>query len=595
MPTETPYGGAKRRTRGQDHGLEHALDRTLIQLAEAALEDAHHVSMELPVRNVNRTVGTLLGSEITRRYGGDGLPEDTIHVTLTGSAGQSLGAFLPRGITLDMVGDANDYVGKGLSGGRIIVRPDPEASFAAEEQTIAGNMIAYGATGGEIFLRGQVGERFCVRNSGCHGRRRGRRRPRLRVHDRRPRGGARPDRAEPGGRHVRRHRRTCSTSTAGRSTRTWWTCCGRPRTTWPGCKKTVQQHHDLTRSAVAASLLGDWPRRSVAFTKVMPRDYQRVLDAAKAARAAGPRRRRGDHGGRSWLTRPAFSSTTAKSRRRSPTRNGLHRLGRGLRATSTRRERNEKVRKQASRCMDCGIPFCHSGGSGCPLGNLIPEWNDLVRRGDWAAASDRLHATNNFPEFTGKLCPAPCEAGCVLSISPDSGGPVAIKRVEQTIADQSWEAGYVQPQVSEVSSGQRVAVVGSGPAGLAAAQQLTRAGHEVTVFERDDRLGGLLRYGIPEFKMEKKVLDRRLAQLRKEGTRFVTGCEVGVDLSVERPARAVRRRRAGGRRAARPRRHGDPGPRAGRRAPGDGAPGAGQQVRARATARRRSTRAASTW
>ncbi|GAA1021634.1 MULTISPECIES: glutamate synthase subunit beta [Amycolatopsis] len=196
-------------------------------------------------------------------------------------------------------------------------------------------------------------------------------------------------------------------------------------------------------------------------------------------------------------------------------------------------ERNEQVRTQASRCMDCGIPFCHSGGSGCPLGNLIPEWNDLVRRGDWAAASDRLHATNNFPEFTGKLCPAPCEAGCVLSISPLSGGPVAIKRVEETIATQSWEAGYVQPQVAEVSSGRKVAVVGSGPAGLAAAQQLTRAGHEVTVFERDDRLGGLLRYGIPEFKMEKKVLDRRLAQLRKEGTKFVTGCEVGVDLTVE--------------------------------------------------------------
>ncbi|QFU87766.1 glutamate synthase subunit beta [Amycolatopsis sp. YIM 10] len=196
-------------------------------------------------------------------------------------------------------------------------------------------------------------------------------------------------------------------------------------------------------------------------------------------------------------------------------------------------ERNEQVRTQATRCMDCGIPFCHSGTAGCPLGNLIPEWNDLVRRGDWEAASDRLHATNNFPEFTGKLCPAPCEAGCVLSISPMSGGPVTIKRVEQTIADQSWEAGYVQPQVSAVSSGQRVAVVGSGPAGLAAAQQLTRAGHEVTVFERDDRLGGLLRYGIPEFKMEKKVLDRRLAQLRKEGTKFVTGCEVGVDLTVD--------------------------------------------------------------
>ncbi|GLW90828.1 glutamate synthase subunit beta [Actinokineospora globicatena] len=201
-------------------------------------------------------------------------------------------------------------------------------------------------------------------------------------------------------------------------------------------------------------------------------------------------------------------------------------------------ERDREVGTQASRCMDCGIPFCHSGSAGCPLGNLIPEWNDLVRRGDWAMAGERLHATNNFPEFTGRLCPAPCEAACVLAISPDAGGAVAIKRVESTIADVSWERGYVTTVRSTVSSGRRVAVVGSGPAGLAAAQQLTRAGHEVTVFERDDRLGGLLRYGIPEFKLEKKVLDRRLAQLRAEGTRFVTGCEVGGTgpgaLSVER-------------------------------------------------------------
>ncbi|WP_018684479.1 glutamate synthase subunit beta [Actinokineospora enzanensis] len=190
-------------------------------------------------------------------------------------------------------------------------------------------------------------------------------------------------------------------------------------------------------------------------------------------------------------------------------------------------DRDQQVRTQASRCMDCGIPFCHSGSAGCPLGNLIPEWNDLVRTGDWAMASERLHATNNFPEFTGRLCPAPCEAACVLAISPESGGAVAIKRVESTIADVSWERDHVRAATAAVSTGRTVAVVGSGPAGLAAAQQLTRAGHEVTVFERDDRLGGLLRYGIPEFKLEKKILDRRLAQLRAEGTRFVTGCEVG--------------------------------------------------------------------
>ena len=197
-------------------------------------------------------------------------------------------------------------------------------------------------------------------------------------------------------------------------------------------------------------------------------------------------------------------------------------------------ERAGEVSQQARRCMDCGIPFCHSGTAGCPLGNLIPEWNDLVRRGRWDAASDRLHATNNFPEFTGRLCPAPCEAACVLSISEEhTGGSVTIKRIEQTIADQAWMDGIVEPQPAAISTGKRVAVVGSGPAGLAAAQQLTRAGHDVTVYERDDRIGGLMRYGIPEYKLEKGVLNQRLAQMRAEGTRFVTETEVGVDVPVE--------------------------------------------------------------
>ncbi|KWX68603.1 glutamate synthase subunit beta [Mycobacterium sp. NAZ190054] len=197
-------------------------------------------------------------------------------------------------------------------------------------------------------------------------------------------------------------------------------------------------------------------------------------------------------------------------------------------------QRAGEVSQQARRCMDCGIPFCHSGTAGCPLGNLIPEWNDLVRRGRWDAASDRLHATNNFPEFTGRLCPAPCEAACVLSISEEhTGGSVTIKRIEQTIADQAWMDGIVEPQPAAISTGKKVAVVGSGPAGLAAAQQLTRAGHDVTVYERDDRIGGLMRYGIPEYKLEKSVLNQRLAQMRAEGTRFVTECEVGVDLPVE--------------------------------------------------------------
>ena len=186
----------------------------------------------------------------------------------------------------------------------------------------------------------------------------------------------------------------------------------------------------------------------------------------------------------------------------------------------------DKTRTQAARCMDCGIPFCHTG---CPLGNLIPEWNDLVYRDHWQAAIERLHATNNFPEFTGRLCPAPCEAACVLGISEPA---VTIKQVEVEIVDRAFEEGWVVPLPPTVRTDRRVAVVGSGPAGLAAAQQLTRAGHDVVVYERADRIGGLLRYGIPEFKMEKRHLTRRLQQMTAEGTEFRTGVNVGVDLPV---------------------------------------------------------------
>ncbi len=185
------------------------------------------------------------------------------------------------------------------------------------------------------------------------------------------------------------------------------------------------------------------------------------------------------------------------------------------------------LRRQAGRCMDCGVPFCHQG---CPLGNLIPEWNDLVWRGEGRAASDRLHATNNFPEFTGRLCPAPCESACVLGINQPA---VTIKQIEVSIVDEAFSHGWIEPQAPQRLTGKTVAVVGSGPAGLAAAQQLTRAGHTVAVFERDDRIGGLLRYGIPDFKMEKSHIEARLRQMQEEGTRFRVGIEIGRDISWE--------------------------------------------------------------
>ncbi len=186
----------------------------------------------------------------------------------------------------------------------------------------------------------------------------------------------------------------------------------------------------------------------------------------------------------------------------------------------------DHLKQQAARCMDCGIPFCHQG---CPLGNIIPDWNDLVYRDQWREAIERLHATNNFPEFTGRLCPAPCEAACVLGINSD---PVTIKQVELTIIEHAFQEGWIAPQPAAHRTGKAVAVVGSGPAGLATAQQLARAGHDVTVFERDDRIGGLLRYGIPDFKMEKHFIDRRLAQMRAEGVVFRPSVNIGVDMDA---------------------------------------------------------------
>ena len=581
-------------THGQDHGLDKALDNELVKLAAPALQDGEPVRAQVPVRNVNRTVGTILGHEVTKRYRGEGLPDGTIDITFTGSAGQSFGAFVPRGITLRLEGDANDYVGKGLSGGRIVVRPDRSATFEASEQIIAGNTIAYGATSGEIFLRGQAGERFCVRNSGATAV------------------------VEGVGDHGCEYMTGGVVVVLGATGRNFAAGMsggyafvldldeGRvnPELVELGpvtgdaateLKTLVTRHAEETGSTVADRAAGGLGHRAGPLHRGDAQRLQASAGRPRRGLRGRPRRGRGertDHGGASWLTAPSAPAErlTAMADPKGFLKNG--------REVATRRVVEERVKDwnevypdgigrallpiigtQAGRCMDCGIPFCHQG---CPLGNIIPEWNDLVWRDDWDGAIERLHATNNFPEFTGRLCPAPCETACVLGINQD---PVTIKNVEVSIIDRAWESGAVRPQPPEWLSGRTVAVIGSGPAGLAAAQQLTRAGHTVAVYERADKIGGLLRYGIPEFKMEKKHLDRRLDQMRREGTVFRAGVDVGGHADRGPAHRAVRRRgaRHGRHRGARP---AGARARARRHPPGHGVPAAGQPRRARRGASR---------
>ena len=260
------------------------------------------------------------------------------------------------------------------------------------------------------------------------------------------------------------------------------------------CYRLIARHVELTGSPRAKWILESWEQMLPKFVKVFPHEYKRVL--ARKPVPAVPARPEG--GGRMGKVTGFLEYTREVAERRPP----AERIRDWFEIYLPFPE--ESLRTQGARCMDCGVPFCHTG---CPLNNLIPDWNDLVYRGRWREAIRQLHATNNFPEFTGRLCPAPCEASCVLGINEP---PVTIKQIEKSIVDRAFEEGFIKPEPPEIRTGKRVAIVGSGPAGLAAAQQLARAGHDVTVFEKNDRIGGLLRYGIPNFKMEKHLIDRRV-------------------------------------------------------------------------------------
>ncbi|KAL6123089.1 hypothetical protein ACLB2K_075612 [Fragaria x ananassa] len=572
----------------QDHGLDMALDHKLISLSNSAIEKALPVYFETPVCNVNRAVGTMLSHEVTKRYNRQGLPADTIHIKFNGSAGQSLGAFLCPGITLELEGDSNDYVGKGLSGGKIIVYPPKESKFDPKENIVIGNVALYGATSGEAYFNGMAAERFCVRNSGARAV------------------------VEGVGDHGCEYMTGGTVVVLGKTGRNFaagmsggiayvfdvdgnfLSRCNPELVDLDKVEEEediltlrmmIQQHQRHTKSLLASEVLADFENLLPKFIKVIPREYKRalanlreetskqaVLDAdeeaekqeeeelklkekdafeelkkmasaslnelknmASASLNGNSNQVKVQVEDAETLKRPKEVSEAVKHRGFvSYEREGVQYRDPNVRMNDWDEVMEETkpgplVNTQSARCMDCGTPFCHQENTGCPLGNKIPEFNELVYQNRWHDALERLLETNNFPEFTGRVCPAPCEGSCVLGIIEN---PVSIKSIECAIIDKAFEEGWMVPRPPVKRTGKKVAIVGSGPAGLAAADQLNRIGHTVTVYERADRIGGLMMYGVPNMKADKvDVVQRRVNLMAEEGVNFVVNANVGNDPS----------------------------------------------------------------
>ncbi|KAH6622835.1 hypothetical protein F5144DRAFT_595116 [Chaetomium tenue] len=550
-------GVATFNVRKQDHRLYVRLDNKLISEAELTLDKGLPSRIECDIVNTDRAMGTSLSYQISKRYGEAGLPLDTVHVNIKGSAGQSFGAFLAPGVTLELEGDSNDYVGKGLSGGRLIVYPPRSAVFKAEENILIGNVCLYGATSGTCYFRGVAAERFAVRNSGA-----------IAV-------------VEGVGDHG------CEYMTGGRVVILGSTGRNFAAGMSGGIayvldinndfrsklntemveagsiedpeeiayvRNLIEDHHHYTGSERAARILVDFNRALRRIVKVLPVDYKRVLEeeAAKAAAAkraeynlpviSGHKKEEKEKAAKLQDIEESVRDDAADKKKAlvlDKTRGFMkyQRRSEKYRSTKTRtkdwaelsqRLDEDELKYQSARCMDCGVPFCQSD-SGCPISNIIPKWNELVFQNQWRDALDRLLMTNNFPEFTGRVCPAPCEGACVLGINED---PVGIKSIECAIIDRGFEKGWMVPNPPKVRTGKTVAVIGSGPAGLAAADQLNKAGHLVTVYERADRAGGLLMYGIPNMKLDKRIVKRRTDFMAAEGIQFKTGVTVGEDVQL---------------------------------------------------------------
>ncbi|KAB0798457.1 hypothetical protein PPYR_09450 [Photinus pyralis] len=539
-------GGTER----QDFQLEQRLDNKLIELSKDVIDGrSKYVKIEMDITNECRAFASTLSYYVSMKYNEEGLPNDSkIDIYLKGSAGQSFCAFMANGITCTLEGDANDYVGKGLSGGIIIICPPKTSKFESHLNVIAGNVCLYGATSGRAYMRGIASERFAVRNSGA-----------VAV-------------VEGVGDHGCEYMtggvvlilgltgRNFAAGMSGGIAYVWdidgsfSSKCNREMVEL--CKledkedldivrTLLQEFHEYTGSVLAEQLLKEFKTRMKEFVKVFPYEYQKVLKQKLTEVVAKPVL----HNSIEPNIKDIEDSVADLAIEQKKSERALDKL-RGFmkypRETSVYRQAEKRLkdwdeiynfphvrkglRVQAARCMECGVPFCQSNVHGCPLGNIIPKWNLLIFQNQWRHALNQLLQTNNFPEFTGRVCPAPCEAACVLGISEPS---VTIKNIECAIIDHAFEQGWIVPQIPSIRSGKRAAVVGSGPAGLACAQQLNKAGHLVTVFERNDRMGGLLQYGIPTMKLSKTVVQRRVDLMAAEGVTFKPNINVGKDISAK--------------------------------------------------------------
>ncbi|XP_015120846.1 glutamate synthase [NADH], amyloplastic isoform X2 [Diachasma alloeum] len=530
----------------QDFQLENRPDNILIEEAKLILNNnLKKVNIDMTINNETRAFGSTLSYYISKQLGEKGLPEGSINIRLKGSAGQSFCAFLTNGIHVTLEGDANDYVGKGLCGGEIVIYPSKESEFLSEANVIVGNVCLYGATSGKAYFRGIAAERFSVRNSGA-----------VVV-------------VEGVGDHGCEYMTGGCAVILGLTGRNFAAgmsggiayvldvdgsfkskCNPEMVELLPlnkpedikYVKKLLEEFVEKTGSLIAEDLLVTWPEPTTRFVKVFPYEYQRALQQMTEAEESPEPVLNGKENGSPIKDIEDSIEDGDLAQKKLDKIKGFMKYKRhpaNYRPVEKRLEdwneiyNFQGVRKglkvQAARCMECGVPFCQSS-YGCPLGNIIPKWNDLVFQSNWQEALRQLLQTNNFPEFTGRVCPAPCEGACVLGISEP---PVTIKNIECAIIDHAFEQGWIIPCPPLSRTGKRIAIVGSGPAGLAAAQQLNKAGHVITVFERNDRVGGLLQYGIPTMKLSKQVVQRRVSLMAAEGIVFKTGVNVGKDITGE--------------------------------------------------------------